>query len=457
MKDLNISSKNVHSKYIIETEIGNENKRHLLYSLRSNKILILKPELYYKYKQAEENNMTDEELKSFIDGQFLVHSGTEELMEILKENKDHNSDNNQLYYIVQPTANCNFGCDYCGQEHIDFNMSEKTIKNTVSRIKSKLVNSNKDKLHIGWFGGEPLLAMDKMRVLNSSIKEMLNELNIPKYKGIVVTNGYLLDLDIYKELVTDFNINQIEITVDGDRESHDKRRIGKKATQSFDQIYSAIKSIVKSDFYNDNMDKCMISIRCNVDERNYMNASNLIDLLREDEIHNKVVFYIAPIKDWAGNNASSKSLIPREFNKLILDLNVKMLELGFVVDSLLPKRSYGICSSIEGKMEMVDALGKVWGCSETALTTKYKNSRFCLGNVNKMEPIRDNEIFKDYFNAIIDTKCKSCKLLPICGTGCPKEMIEGKKKCAYSMEEIRECMKVQATYTLLKDSNNNKA
>lgn len=441
------------SKYLIETVIGDVNKKHLLYSLRSNKLLVIDPLLYQRFKQLQVKKMTEKQLSSFIDGQFIIPSNTDELTEILGENIRNNRGSDRLYYVIQPSANCNFACDYCGQEHLDLSMSDKTINNTVNLIKSQLDQSKKEELYIGWFGAEPLLALDRMRCLNLAIKEKIKHSSIKKYGGKIVTNGYFLNEAIYKELVLNFNIDRIEITLDGDRDSHDERRIEKKKITSFDKIYTALKSIVKSDFYNDNIDKCIISIRCNVDERNYLNVSNLLDILKKDNIHDKILFYIAQIRDWGDNDASSKSLSTKRFSSLLLDMKVKMINLGFNVNSLLPKRNYGICSSIGGGMKMVDALGKVWACTETSLSKKYEKSQFYLGNVNTNKTFIENNMLSMYYDSIKDPICKECTLLPICGTGCPKAMDEGKKRCYYSKTNIMEYMKVQATYNLLKESN----
>ncbi len=94
----------------------------------------------------------------------------------------------------------------------------------ISKIRVDERTTNKS---IQLYGGEPLLAENK-KIVEYIVKQ-------GKQRGYVfnaVTNGY--DLDAYEDLLGPDNITRLQITVDGDREWHNKRRIHYQNPDSFD-------------------------------------------------------------------------------------------------------------------------------------------------------------------------------------------------------------------------------
>ena len=71
----------------------------------------------------------------------------------------------RLELILLPTEKCNFRCRYCYE---DFKIGKMTSR-VVNAVKSLLHNrvSTLDRLDIGWFGGEPLLASEIVRDIQS--------------------------------------------------------------------------------------------------------------------------------------------------------------------------------------------------------------------------------------------------------------------------------------------------
>ena len=72
-----------------------------------------------------------------------------------------------------------------------------------------------------------------------------------EYISHLTTNGYLLNLNTYNELVNEFNVRGIEITLDGDKNYHDKRRFLNNGKGTFEIIYSNILSIIKSSCFHE--------------------------------------------------------------------------------------------------------------------------------------------------------------------------------------------------------------
>ena len=125
-----------------------------------------------------------------------------------------------LHLIVFPTEKCNFRCIYCYEDFVKGKMSPamRSALKTYLLLQIKSLRS----LNIDWFGGEPLLAFDVIRDVLPEIREACNSAEC-KLSGHITTNGYLLTPDVASELL-DWNVESFQITLDGPRDEHDKRR-----------------------------------------------------------------------------------------------------------------------------------------------------------------------------------------------------------------------------------------
>jgi uncharacterized protein len=125
-----------------------------------------------------------------------------------------------LQLIVFPTEKCNFRCVYCYEDFVQGKMSHGLRSGLVKFAATQ--TKSLESLSVDWFGGEPLLAFDV-------IKDVLPEINAAcaanscKLNGHITTNGYLLTGEIAEQLL-DWQVDSFQITVDGPREEHNKRR-----------------------------------------------------------------------------------------------------------------------------------------------------------------------------------------------------------------------------------------
>ncbi len=80
-------------------------------------------ELDKKYQQTitgeDWENLPNPVLDSLIRAEAIVPASEKELESLLFQNKENirDADKRFLSYTIQPTANCQLGCHYCGQEH----------------------------------------------------------------------------------------------------------------------------------------------------------------------------------------------------------------------------------------------------------------------------------------------------------------------------------------------------
>ena len=103
------------------------------------------------------------------------------------------SNNNKLSIIITPTLACNLNCEYCFEKDNRRNIAadDKTIIDIADFILKQLTLNIKE-VHITWFGGEPLLAYNKIKLFNTYFKEKILCLNI-KYSATQFFNQLEFD------------------------------------------------------------------------------------------------------------------------------------------------------------------------------------------------------------------------------------------------------------------------
>ena len=111
-------------------------------------------------------------------------------------------------YTILTTTDCNARCFYCyemGRSRIP--MSHETAMQTADYIISHCQGK---KVSLHWFGGEPLYNKSVITIICRRLKDA----NI-EYKSTMTSNGYLFDEEIVKEAKDLWQLNEIQITLDG--------------------------------------------------------------------------------------------------------------------------------------------------------------------------------------------------------------------------------------------------
>lgn len=290
------------SKYIVTSEIPDEQMdKIIIYSLRTGASFVVKKIKWDALLSNSYNVLSDNELILFIENKILILVDENEIDQILLFNKGNNSKTDSLTFTIQPTSNCQLGCFYCGQEHKKDKISDDVIQKTIERIEY-LINKNKEvkNLHITWYGGEPLMASNAIEKYSLRLMDICRSKKI-RYTSNIITNGLLLKDYIYKKML-EFNILSYQVTLDGTKETHDKRRITKGGKGTFDLIFKNIVSFVKSDeykFYN-----AALSLRINIDKTMIDRVDDLIEMVYNEGILNNIDISFAPVFDWGGNGAN---------------------------------------------------------------------------------------------------------------------------------------------------------
>ncbi len=156
---------------IAELDLENNSNDIILFAMRSGKIHKMTNDIYELLKNGHFELIPTNILSELIRDNAIVRIDDDETISVLKENDLMVKENRNLYFVIQPGANCQLGCGYCGQTHTKKQMTVELMDKVVKRIESKIIasTSNADTLSITWYGAEPLLALAQIRYLSPKL------------------------------------------------------------------------------------------------------------------------------------------------------------------------------------------------------------------------------------------------------------------------------------------------
>ncbi len=396
------------------------------------------------WKELETDNfdhLPQDILFDLVDIELIVPVDENELQTILARNDAAAIDDDDLYLVVQPTASCQLGCHYCGQQHTSKFMSEEDQQRFVERTRRQLETRKFKSLSIGWFGAEPLVGLSVMRSLTSQLQSLAASFGC-SYNAKIVTNGLALTEKVATEIVNELGVTSLEITLDGVAEFHDIRRMQKNGSPTFEKIFTNVVAFA----HRQDLDAQLI-IRCNVDYQNYESVSSLLQLLAAEGIQDKISFYVAPIHSW-GNDAHSLSLSKEQFATWEIAWFGEMIELGFNV-SLVPTRKPLVCMAVMPHAELVDAYGNIFNCTEVSYVPTYGTpNEYAIDNLSGKQMSGSRDRLSNFNERVRQGEypCSTCPMLPVCGGACPKSWLEAIAPCPSAKYNIEE--RLLLTYAL---------
>jgi uncharacterized protein len=193
-------------------------------------------------------------------------------------------DSSELHITVLTTLQCNFACDYCFQgDHGDYNkfaekMSLETAVRTAAWVEREMDRVSPEHVTLMFFGGEPLLNLPVMYYLAERLHRSAAARGIDL--GIsIITNGLLLTAEIVDRLLP-FGLRGVKITLDGDRDTHNRMRPLRGGQGTFDRIVQNIRAVA---------DRVAVAIGGNFDEATVDSYPALLDYLKEQDFADKLV------------------------------------------------------------------------------------------------------------------------------------------------------------------------
>lgn len=224
--------------------------RTLLYNAYTNSYMILSSPLYDIFNTEVDNIQKKHEafFNQLKSTGCLVEDTIDEIALLKQRIKDVDENPKGYRLTINPTIDCNFKCWYCYENHQKTMMSNTVLSNVLKLITKIISAPELVEFELSFFGGEPLLyykpivlpILEHLTSLRSLYPDKRYEINF-------TTNGYLLT-DAIMESMKAHHVSAFQITLDGDREEHDKTRFPYKGGKSFDKIVANIIKLVEKDF-----------------------------------------------------------------------------------------------------------------------------------------------------------------------------------------------------------------
>jgi uncharacterized protein len=116
-------------------------------------------------------------------------------------------------------------------------MPQAVISGIFNLVKRRAEKGLK-KFRLEFFGGEPLLAWDVVEVLARGLSEICS-INGTEMLGCMTTNAVLLTGSRLEQLVA-CHVRSFQVTLDGPKAVHDRRRVTRRGEGSFDAVWRSL-------------------------------------------------------------------------------------------------------------------------------------------------------------------------------------------------------------------------
>ena len=319
-------------------------------------------------------------------------------------------DRSKFAVTILTTYACNFKCVYCfeesSREHVklDFEKQELVIiwlKKRVQRLGYKGVWLN-------YYGGEPLLNLQAIEHISSEMKQWCEAKGL-NFDMTIQTNGYLMTPDLIDQLMP-LGLKRVRVSVDGDKEKHDRNRPLRGGGATFDRI---IKNI------QDCADKIEICVSMGYEKDDIRPIEGLVKYLDGLGILHKLgEFICSPIIPSLGPKGNPKAICGSECMCNQED-HIMAKAVGKIKDLMdrnslkyTCNMSINACGLVrENSSVTVDPGGDLYRCNSL-----LGHPEFAIGDVR-----HDgfNETQKEFRDLDVWKQCPTdCTYLPMCSGGC---------------------------------------
>ena len=310
------------------------------------------------------------------------------------------SHSDTLELTLQTTLDCTCRCVYCyqgGDKPANCFMGE----NELNFLKSWIVSKLKDykKLHINWFGGEPLLNYSAILNFSAQMIRICAKSGCDYYSG-VVTNGILLTPQLIQQLIKDAWVRSFTITLDGPHEIHDQRRIKKNGGGTFDDICRSIDNLLLSP-------DAHIMLRIQIDRENLKYMPELFSFIQQKKWFLSPNIKLTFVRTKSRTSActfSDESVLDQcswgNVDEILFDLCRKY---SIPRQNALPKSPSGGCQNKH--FYVFNPKGDIFPCHALASGTPMTKE--------------EEDLWKSWLPWENNPDCAECVLFPLCQGGCP--------------------------------------
>jgi uncharacterized protein len=406
----------IFSRHNIFSKIQDSENYFLVNILNGNADILNPQEASFIQKLMSGAEVPDDFMELLLEKEYITNPEEEarryrnKYLEFLDSRDDEEI---QLFFV--PNYHCNFACTYCFQDEYTYprqRLSKEIIDAFFSYIKLEFAGR---RVYITVFGGEPLLNSLEQRSILTYFLEESRKLNLDV---CVVTNGYFLTE--YLDILALAKIREIQLTLDGVGETHDKRRFLKGGGSTFEKIVTGIDQALLAGF--------PVNLRMVMDKENINALPELARFAIEKGWTKHHNFKVQIGRNYELHHCQSNS--EKLFNRVSLYESIYELTKThpYILDFYKP--AYSITKFLAETNSLPDALFDACPACKTEWAFDYTGAIYsCTATVGKSveslgsfypEITKDTEVIAEWERRDVTEieKCKSCNLSLACGGGC---------------------------------------
>ncbi len=352
-------------------------------------------------------SLTDEEiiyLEQLKDLGVMVDDKVNEDRELEYWFQRFKFDPSTLSVTVLTTYACNLRCVYCFQEgyHRNSFMNKHTCKSVIEWILKKLDEIRPGTLRLTFYGGEPLLNIQAVKLIAKELFSQSRKRKITQEISII-TNGVLLTRELVDCLVP-LGLKGVKVTLDGDEEAHNAKRPFRNGRGTFKTIMANLIEI---------KERVPVAVGGNFDDSNKYSIPRLLDRLIEGGFNGDLerVDFRPIFSNFESTKLSNITHRTCTFSDIrvedILWLRDEVENRGFRAGEGI---ALGPCEAHREYAYTIDPRGKIYKCPGFV-----GKEDFVIGDLyNDGLNYRNTQFMTvDLWN-----RCKDCPYIPLCGGGC---------------------------------------
>lgn len=394
--------------------------RYYIYNTLSNALIETGEDKYRFLESLQKKNsvyipgVLDKELETTLTRRrFLVEDNRDEFLLYKASIQNVREQREFMHLTIAPTMDCNFRCFYCFEDHKNRRyMSEDVMSSIVKYLQSL---RHLKRMKITWFGGEPMMAKDQILSLYEKISGVFHG----KTESDIITAGYYIDEDT-PEFFKNIGINSVQITLDGNRESHNKVKFTEECDDVFSKVIQNVQALTSA------MPEIIISFRVNITKRNFLEYPDIYKYLYSVFEGKRISISPAIVKD-KGKGIHYGTETDTFFdNSSFADYILDLFDRHGIHTPFIRYPGDQLCEcAVRDKMAIsFDPEGYAYKCWEKIGDRKYAIGR--LDADGKLKDINTKELNRELYGAdpLVSSLCSRCRYLPICNGGCPIERIQ---------------------------------
>lgn len=338
---------------------------------------------------------------------FIVPEIKDEYSCYVDEARKAEDDGKTFHLLINPTLNCNFSCWYCYESHFPSQMSEQIILRIIRLIDN--IFSEGRSLTISFFGGEPLLYYQQVMTPILKYAHLRAQEHSCGFNANMTSNGYLLNQERIQEMAM-YNFTGAQITLDGDRETHNSIRFHKQGADTFTKIMENIHLLVKSNIH--------VTLRINCTHKNLDSVLKIPESFKTFTTEEKKFIWTDLQIVWQEGNHTD---LYQRMDKIVETFNK-----NDIPTSKMDFRSF--CYGDKRNSCIVNFNGDLYKCTAVDFHNTRRDGYLSEeGNLvweNNSVEIRMESKFRN-------GNCITCRIFPLCHAGCTKQSLLSDNYCLH--------------------------